>query len=255
MDAYTLEQHEGLGILRLHAGGANALNERVLQALKTGLRQAEALKLNGLVLTGYERFFCAGLDLIANYELNRNQMSRFLEDFDVVFSHLFSFPRPVVAAINGSAAAGGCVLALACDYRVMAAGAGVIGLNEIRLGLPLPAVALEIARCSLPPDKATYVLYSGRLFSPEEAVPAGLVHEVTPPESLLQTAITRLHEFADHPGEACAPIKTSLRSAALAQMTKNAGSMREAFLEAWFSHAARNAVGNVRRQLLAKKRV
>jgi len=254
METFTLEQQESIGILRLHAGGANALNQRVLQALQTSLRQAEALKLKGLILTGYERFFCAGLDLITTYELNRKQMNRFLEDFDVVFRHLFSFPRPLVAAINGSAAAGGCVLALACDYRVMAAGAGVIGLNEIRLGLPLPAVALEIARFSLPPDKATYVLYSGRLFSPEEAVPAGLVHEVTPAESLLQTAITRLHEFADHSGEACAPIKTSLRSAAVAQMTKNAGSMREAFLEAWFSHAARHAVGNVRRQLLEKKR-
>ncbi|MDZ7269718.1 MAG: enoyl-CoA hydratase/isomerase family protein [candidate division KSB1 bacterium] len=254
MDAYTLEQRDGIGILRLQAGGANALNERVLQALKTGLRQAEKLKLNGLVLTGYERFFCAGLDLIATYELNRKQMSRFLEDFDVAFKHLFSFPRPVVAAINGSATAGGCILALACDYRVMAADAGVIGLNEIRLGLPLPAVALEIARFSLPPERATYVLYSGKLFSPPEAVSAGLLHEVAPAENLLATAIARLHEFADHPGEACAPVKTALRSTALAQMTKNAGSMREAFLDAWFSHAARNAIDTVRRQLLDKKR-
>ncbi|RIK78116.1 hypothetical protein DCC62_08290 [candidate division KSB1 bacterium] len=254
MEACTLEQKDGLGILHLHAGGANALNQRVLQALKNGLRQAQTANLKGLVLTGYERFFCAGLDLITMYELNRKQMSRFLEDFDIVFKQLFSFPRPVIAAINGTATAGGCVLALACDYRLMNTGKNVIGLSEIKLGLPLPASALEIARFSLPPETITYVLYSGKLFQPEEALRLGLINEVTAPGQLLETALARLREFTDHPGQACAPLKTALRSAAIIQMTKTAADMREAFLEAWFSAAARHAVGSIRQALLEKKR-
>lgn len=254
MEAHTLELKDGLGILRLHAGGANALNSRVLQALESGLREAKTANLKGLVLTGYERFFCAGLDLITMYDLNRKQMSRFLEDFDMTFQHLFSFPRPIIAAINGSATAGGCVLALACDYRISAAGKCVIGLSEIKLGLPLPASALEISRFSLPPESVTYVLYSGRLFSPEEALRFGLVNEVTAPEQLLETALARLHEFSDHPGKACAPLKTALRSAAINQMAKSAAGMRAAFLNEWFGTAARQAVGGVRQALLEKKR-
>lgn len=253
MAAYELQQREGLGVLRLQAGSANALNYRVLEALAEGLKQAQAAKLKGLVLTGYDRFFSAGLDLIEVYDYNRKQMARFLEDFDVALQKLFGMPMPIVAAINGAATAGGCILALACDYRVIAESGAVVGLNEIRLGLPLPAAALEIARYALATHHYALVFYNGKMFDAHEAHRLGLVHEVAAPERLLEQAWQRLHEFTDHPGEPHATLKTTLRGSALERMIKSAGAMREAFLDAWFNPEARKTIGEIREKLLAKK--
>ncbi len=253
MEFFHLDQKDDLGILHLHAGGANALNYGAMAAIADGLKQAQTAKLKGLVLTGYERFFSAGLDLIAVYDYNRKQMSRFLEDFDVALQQLFGLPMPVVAAINGAATAGGCILALACDYRVMAEGPAVIGLNEIRLGLPLPASALEIARYALPTFNHALIFYSGKLFEAHEAHRLGLVHEVVAADRLLEIALARLREFSVHPGKPHATLKTTLRGAALERMIKSAGAMREAFLEAWFDPEARQTIGEIRNKLLAKK--
>lgn len=253
MEAYHLEQKDELGILHLHAGGANALNYGVMAAITEGVKQAQAFRLRGLVLTGYERFFSAGLDLIAVYEYDRKRMFRFLEDFDIALQQLFALPMPVVAAVNGAATAGGCILALACDYRLMADGGAVIGLNEIRLGLPLPASALEIARYAIPTYHHALVFYGGKLFSPAEAHGLGLVHEVVASEQLLSTALARLSDFANHPGKPHATLKTTLRGAALERMIKSSGAMREAFLDAWFNPEARKTIGDIRDKLLAKK--
>ncbi|MGH7491576.1 MAG: enoyl-CoA hydratase/isomerase family protein [bacterium] len=253
MEAYHIDKKEDLGILHLHAGGANALNYRVMNAIAEGVKQAQTSGLKGLVLTGYERFFSAGLDLIVMYDYDRRRMSRFLEDFDIALQQLFAVPIPVVAAINGAATAGGCILALACDYRLMTAGSVVIGLNEIRLGLPLPASALEIARYAIPAYHQVLVLYSGKLFDATEAHRLGLVHEVVAPEELLGTAAARLRDFTNHPGKPHATLKTTLRGAALERMIRNAGAMREAFLDAWFNPEARKTIGEVRDKLLAKK--
>jgi len=137
MEAYHLEQKQDLGILHLHAGGANALNYGVLAALAEGLKQARSLRLKGLVLTGYDRFYSAGLDLIVVYDYDRRQMARFLEDFDMALQQLFALPIPVVAAINGAAAAGGGILALACDYRLIADTGAVLDANHPLAGKTL----------------------------------------------------------------------------------------------------------------------
>jgi Delta3-Delta2-enoyl-CoA isomerase len=164
MGTHHLEQKDTLGILHLHTGNANAMNERLLQVVSAGLQEAAKANLNGLVLTGYDRFFSAGLDLLAVYEFDREQMRRFIADWEAAMIRLFEFPLPVIAAINGAATAGGCILAMACDYRIMAAEGAAIGMNGIRLGISLPAAALEIARDGTPALQLTYVLYSGRLF-------------------------------------------------------------------------------------------
>ncbi len=253
METFHLEQRGELGILHLHAGGANALNARVIAAISEGLRQASAAHLKGLVLTGYERFFSAGLDLIEVYEYDRERMARFIAEFDQEFQSFFAYSKPIVAAINGAATAGGCILALACDYRVMAEGA-IIGLSEIQLGLPLPASALEIARHAIPIQQQPYVFYSGKSFSAEEALRVGLVHEVVPPAQVLDAALTRLRSFTEHPGEACGTLKMMLRQPTRDNIRRNAESFGALFLEAWFSPPARATIGAIRQKLLARKK-
>lgn len=97
MRAYHLEQKDTLGILHLHANNANAMNDQVLQAISAGLHEASEAKLNGLVLTGYDRFFSTGLDLLAAHEFDRKQMRRFIADWEATMIRLFEFPMPVIA--------------------------------------------------------------------------------------------------------------------------------------------------------------
>src|SRR5262249_7857078 len=153
-------------------------NPRSLAAIERGLDEAGGKDARGVVLTGYERFFSAGLDLVALYELPRHEMDAFMAWFDAVMLRGFAFPRPVGAALGGHGLAGGAILALACDARIMGASAGRFGLNEIRLGVPFPASALEIVRQAVPAGAVEEILYLGELFEPRAALTRGLVTAV-----------------------------------------------------------------------------
>lgn len=252
MAAYHLDCKDHLGILHLQASSANAMNDRVLQALTEGLGEARAAHLHGLILTGYDRFFSAGLDLLTVYDFNREQMRRFITHWENTMVELFAFPLPVVAAINGVAAAGGCLMALACDYRVMAKEAN-IGMTGIRLGIALPAAALEIFRETVAPANSASVLFSGKLFDAAEALKLGLINEAVQSADLLATALQRLRELSQHGGSPVAALKAALRQNALARIQQNAEKMRNEFLEIWFSPVARKKLEAARDKLLSKK--
>jgi enoyl-CoA hydratase len=139
MGPYRIEWRDAVAEIGLNCGKANALNPQSLVAISRSLDEAGERGARGVILAGYDRFFSAGLDLVTLYELDRPTMDAFIREFDRVMLQVFAFPRPVVAAINGHAVAGGCILALACDARLMPDHGGQIGLNEIRLGLPRPS--------------------------------------------------------------------------------------------------------------------
>lgn len=252
MTPYRLKQHDDLGILRLRAGNANAMNTRVLTGLAAGLNEARAANLKGLILTGDNGFFSAGLDLIEVYAFDREQMRRFIAHWENTMIELFAFPLPVVAAINGAAAAGGCLMALACDYRVMAEDAA-IGMTGIRLGISLPAAALEIARDGIPAPNLTHVLYSGKLFKSDKARELGLVNAVVRKEELMDVALKMLREFTQHHGNPINPIKTALRQSTLTRIRQSAEALQEKFLDFWFSPVAQKGIAEMRNELLSRK--
>ena len=248
VSGYALTWHDGLAEICLECGKGNALNSRSLAAIAAAFDEAEGASARGVVLTGYDRFFSTGLDLVSLYELDPGHLDAFVRTFDRVMLRVFAFPRPVVAAVNGHAVAGGCILALACDGRVAADGEFRIGLNEIRLGLPFPASALEIARHALPPAPLAEVLYGGGLHAPGAARARGLVDEVTP-GSAVAGARALAARLAEAPGAAFAAIKTALRAPALERAAATLDPRRRAFVEAWFSPPARERIGTVRARL------
>jgi enoyl-CoA hydratase len=197
--------------------------------------------------------FCAGLDLVESYEYDHATMERFVDAFDEMFVRLFMWDRPVVAAVNGHALAGGCILAMTADFRVFASGNAWIGLNEVDLGIPFPAGAFEIARFALRPDWWTDCLVTGRRFSPEEALGAGIVHHVTGEGQVLHEAVARARLLAALPSEAVAPIKHALRAPALERIRATRKAARARFLECWFAPQARDRIGALRDALLKKK--
>jgi enoyl-CoA hydratase len=245
---YRVEWQDGLALVRLTCGKANALNPRSLGAIERALDEVAGGGARGLILTGYDRFFSAGLDLVTLYGLERDAMDGFMAWFDAVMLRVFTFPRPVVAAVGGHAVAGGAVLALACDARVMGAAAGRFGLNEIRLGVPFPAAALEIVRHAVRAGSVEEVLYHGELFDPPAALARGLATEVVdgdPVESARRTCA----RMAAEPAGAFETIKAALKGPAVARARATLGPLRRAFVDAWYAPEARRRIGEARVRL------
>ena len=199
-------------LLRMRAGKANAIGPAWLQRMEALLDEALAWRARALVITGYEAFFSAGLDLPALDALDRDQMGSFMSAFSRTMLRLFELPLPVVAAVNGHAIAGGCVLALQADVRIGAVSDFRIGLNEVQLGIGLPALVLETLRAQVPPPSLLPIAQEGRLFSPDEALAVGLLHELAPPDRLEQRAVGRALELGALPSSAFAAVKQGLRS-------------------------------------------
>ena len=176
-----IQTTSGIAVLPMRAGKANAIGSAFLDRLSAQLDAVESSRASALVLTGEGTAFSAGLDLPELAGLDRSGLERFIRRFSEVMLRVFTLPVPVVAAINGHAIAGGCVLALQADVRLAAAGDYRIGLNEVQIGLGLPAVVLETLRCQVSPASLSPVALEGRLLAPEEALGFGLVEAVVPP--------------------------------------------------------------------------
>ena len=234
---------EEVAILRLQGGKANAMSSEVLDLIERLIDRFEASEARAAVLVGYERYFSAGLALPLLVELERPAMRQFITRFGDVMLRVFRAPRPIVAAINGHAIAGGCVLALQCDWRVMVdAPEARIGLNETQLGIGLPTSVLEPLKLAVPPASLVPIAYEGRLFSPEEALRLGLVHELSPASELEARATARARALAAVPSTAVAQVKLGLRRAALEAIARLADEETERWLDTWYSPEGRERV-------------
>jgi enoyl-CoA hydratase len=225
-------QHEGILTLRLAHGKANALDVELLDAL---LRELDGVTedVRGLVLTGTGSIFSAGVDLFRLTGERADYVHRFLPLLSRLFRALFTFPRPVVAAVNGHAIAGGCIIVLAADARLMAEGAGRIGVPELLVGVPFPTAALEIVRFAVPRDKVQSLIYTGRTLLPQEALSAGLVEEVVAPRALQARAQAVAQQLARIPPSVFRLTKQSLRAEALERIEKMCEPQDRAALEVW----------------------
>ena len=221
-------------LLRLECGSANAIDERLLEALTDGLTEASETDKRAVVITGYDNYFSAGLNLKGLPD-DRDGMESFIERFEAAHMSILTSPMPIVAAVNGHAVAGGCILACACDLRVGASGAHKLGVSEVTLGVSFPASAFEIMRETLVPQWTPSVLLGGRLLSPANALEAGILHEVVPPEELLDEALARAAELGDKPRSAFHHSKLALRRPLLERVEETRLRAKDEFLDSWFS--------------------
>ncbi|KAB2350174.1 enoyl-CoA hydratase/isomerase family protein [Actinomadura rudentiformis] len=180
---------DGIGVVRLAHGKVNALDLELCRAIEATLRDLDSGEVRAVVLTGSGRAFSAGVDLERIVKGGADYVTDYLPALVGAFQAVFDVGKPAVAAVNGHAIAGGCVLAAACDHRVMAAGTGTIGVPELYVGVPFPAVALEIMEYALGPVAARRAILGGRNLAAAEALAFGLVDEVAEPEDLLERAL------------------------------------------------------------------
>ena len=166
---------DGIAVLTMRHGKANALDIEFCEALAarfTDLRGGDA---KAVVLTGQGKIFSAGVDLKRISAEGADYVRRFLPALHRLYDAVFFHPKPVVAAINGHAIAGGAVLAACADRRVMANDGGRIGVTELLVGVPFPALAFEIVRHATPPYFFSETILSGATFPAEAAVHRGWV--------------------------------------------------------------------------------
>src|SRR5262245_20302331 len=244
-------QHEGVLTLRLAHGKASALDVELLDALLRELDGA-AEDVRALVLTGTGSIFSAGVDLFRLTRDGADYVRRFLPLLSRFLRALFTFPRPVVAAVNGHAIAGGCVIALAADARLMAQGVGRIGVPELLVGVPFPAAALEVVRFAVPRDKVHSLIYTGRALSASDALAAGLIDEVTAPDALLTRAQELARQLALIPPPVYRLTKQSLRAAALERIEQAGDAQDRAALEVWSSPQTHAHIREYLRRTLGK---
>jgi enoyl-CoA hydratase/carnithine racemase len=249
MESFSIS--DGVALLTLSQGKANAMSVQLLDTLDELVTRLEESRARAAVVTGYERFFSAGLALPTLIDLDRAAMKRFIERFNSVMARLFAQPMPVVAAVNGHAIAGGCVLALMCDLRLMARGDFKIGLNEVQLGIGLPSVVIETLRIAVPPASLLPIAVEGRLVSPDQALALGLVDELLAPEELLPRALESARRLAEAPSPGVAQVKAALRRPAREAILRYGDDETDKWLDSWFSPEARerlsSAVARLRR--------
>jgi len=245
---------DGIALIRFATGKANAIDAEFLATLNALLDRAAQQDARALVITGHDKYFSGGLAVPALVELDRPRMTQFLEQFYAAMLRLFAWPTPVVAAINGHAVAGGCVIALQADVRIMAAAAGKIGLNEAQLGVGLPALVVESLRLQVPAPALLPIALEGKLFAPDEARALGLVHEVVAPEQLETRALERARELATLPASGFSEIKHSVRRPAIEIIERTARQDTERWLDNWFSPTGRQLVGQIVTLLTDKTR-
>ena len=225
-------QHEDVLTLRLAHGKVSALDVELLDALTSEL-DGVAEDVRALVLTGTGSVFSAGMDLFRITRGGADYVGQFLPLLSRFLRTLFAFPTPVVAAVNGHAIAGGCVIALAADIRLMAEGDGRIGLPELLVGVPFPTAALEVVRFGVPGEKLPSLLYTGRTLAAREALGAGLVDEVVAPGDLPDRAQEVARQLASIPPPVYRLTKRALRAEALERIERAGERPDRAALEVW----------------------
>jgi enoyl-CoA hydratase len=221
------EESDGIVTLRLQHGKANALDVEFSQAIVDALRAASSAR--AVILTGTKSIFSAGVDLIRLTNEGAPYVEKFFPVLGDVLTEMLMFPRPVVAAINGHAIAGGCLMAATADYRIMAG--GTIGVPELSVGVPFPAIAIEILRFAAP-TSAYRLATSGQVVSAEEALARGLVDELAPPDQLMARAREAAARLGSIPPDAFRITKGHLRAPFLAAARVREAEDREA-LKVW----------------------
>jgi enoyl-CoA hydratase len=236
------EDRDGIRVLRMSRGKANAMDLELLRALRDELESLREPSVRAGVVTGAGSIFCAGVDLKRLIDGGAAYVREFLPALEAAFLAAFSCEKPLVAAINGHAIAGGYVLANCCDRRLAADGGGRMGLPELHVGVPFPTLVMEILRATVAPPKLTELLLVGGTLPPREALAAGLIDDVSEPEDLLESACALASRLATLSPPAYAATKRNLREPAITAWRAKAADGDAAIVEQWCSQETLSAV-------------
>jgi 3,2-trans-enoyl-CoA isomerase len=238
MSFLQISEKAGIAKVALSRGKVNAVNETVVDELAECFRKIEEDgNIRAVILTGTGKFFTFGFDIPEFLGYAKNDFIRYLTKFTDFYTYLFTYPKPVIAALNGHTIAGGCMMAIACDYRIMVPGKAKISLNEIEFGSSLFAGSVELMKLWLGQRNAEAAMLGGTMYSAEEAHRLGLIDRIVPQEELEGEAEKTAARFAEKDAAAFRSIKKLLRKPLADDMKKRERDSILEFVDIWYSEA------------------
>lgn len=235
METLQLTNRGEYSILSFDRGRSNPMNyqmfEEMIQIIQ---RLAKDDNVKGVIIAGKPNFFSSGLDLPEIITYDKVKTKAFWKVFMDLIIELVAFPKPLVSAITGHSPAGGCVVALACDYRIMAGGDFKIGLNEVPVGITVPKHIFELYAFWIGKHRAYQFLMEGRLMSPHQASDAGLIDVVVPSDQVLETAERKIMHYLSYDQKTWKTTKKNLRKDLIKTVTEYESDMLDNVTEHWF---------------------
>ena len=238
-----LKTDGGIAVVTLRHGKANALDIELCGELTKCFEELRRSDANAVVLTGQGRMFSAGVDLIRLSSGGPDYVREFLPALHRLYDAVFFHPKPVVAAINGHAIAGGCVLACCADRRIMARGSGRIGVTELLVGVPFPALAFEIVRFAVPARYLPEFTFGGATYDTDAALQRGWVDELVEADTLMAAAMFAAKQLAALSPAAFAQTKKQLRQETSERVQRGRAATDNIVTDIW---AAPETLGYVR---------
>jgi enoyl-CoA hydratase len=251
MSESLLQHEENQGIHRLTmTHGANALDGPLVGALCDSLKRLHADGAPAVVLaSAHPSLFCPGWDLKFLAEADRAEVGAFLDAFNALILQVFSYPGPTAAAIGGHSVAGGCLLSLSFDLRVMAEGRPRQGLSELNLGVPVPGNCMRMLRARLSSPARDHLVFRGEGCTAQKARELGIVHRTALPEDVLSVTEIELGKLAGRPRRAFVESKRFLFGEVWKTMVEARPEEDDAFLDCWFEEETRQRIANVASRL------
>jgi len=241
--------HEEVRELRLNRPPVNALSPELIVAIRQALEVAPREGAQALVISGAPGRFCAGLDVPLLLTLDQPAIAALWHDFYALLRTIACSPIPIAAAITGHAPAGGTVLPLFCDCRVMAEGDWKIGLSEVQVGLPLPRVIFSALSRQVGSRQAECLAVGGVLVSPPEAVQVGLVDELVAVERGVERAIEWCNGLLELPRHAMALTRQQARADLVRLFDHDLEAELEEVIASWWSDETQSALKALATQL------
>jgi enoyl-CoA hydratase len=242
-----------IAVLTMRHGKANALDIDFCTALADAVAKQKDSAARALVLTGEGAIFSAGVDLLKASDGGPDYLRRFLPTLHRLYETIFFFPKPVVAAINGHAIAGGCILACVTDRKIIARDGGRMGVTELLVGLPFPALAFEVLRHVVANHWLEEVLFTGATYEAEAARERGFADEVVEPGLVFERALAAAEAFAAISPRAFAQTKQQSRQAVLDRLRADGDKVDAAVTAIWTSPEATKTIDAYVAKTLRKK--
>lgn len=256
--AWDIEVTDGCAVVRMNTNKMNVQNDKFFADLHNAFDRLEReFSEFPVVLTGQGDAFSAGIDFQYSFEIfgggSEDRIREWYRGYRETNLRIFQYPRPTVAAMNGHAIAGGLITALDCDFRVAARKPAKFGLNEVPIGIPMPAAYVEIIKYALGEQVGALTTLRGKLYGLEEAERLGFFHEVVQPDKLLSTAIEYARCITPDCNVAYAMSKKALQDNVLRQIEDRTVAL-DARLPAGMSDPANRRAQDRRRQEIMHRR-
>ena len=237
--------HGPIRELQMARKPANALNPELVGALTQALSEASG-QADAVVVSGLPGMFCPGLDLPQLLGSSREEMSRFWQSFLRLLKTIAFMPVPTAFALTGHAPAGGIVMALYGDYRVMAGGSFKTGLNEVQVGLVVPCIIHQALVRVVGPRVSEEILVAGEIMNADRALEIGLVDDLADsPEDAVTGAVEWCRQRLSSPRQAMLTTRSMTRADLHALFDDSSELGVEKFIEIWFSEETRITLQSV----------